>query len=98
MDWNSLVLESSSYPQTPRPSTIVIVGDPSSGKTTLGKELAKVLGSLFIDVEETLNEYILQENNLLFAEALSGKTIDERITAEVLDQLVHQEEVGFEAM
>ena len=43
-------------------SNIVLIGMPSSGKTTIGQPLASALGKLFIDTDAAINE---RENKAL---------------------------------
>ena len=65
---------------------IYLIGLPSSGKTTLGKQLAQAIGSEFIDMDDLIEHKEGQKIPSIFAQ--KGEEYFRKIEREVLVQMV----------
>ena len=67
--------------------TIVLVGTPGAGKTTVGAELADLLGKSFVDVDARIEEVVGKPVAEIFAD--DGETrfraLEESATLELLE-------------
>ncbi|MCQ2772810.1 MAG: AAA family ATPase, partial [Bacilli bacterium] len=64
---------------------VVLIGMPTSGKTTVGKELAKSLNKQFVDVDEEIVKRIGMEISEFFAK--SGEAAFRDIESEVITEI-----------
>lgn len=69
-----------------KPNKIVLVGFMGSGKTTLGKKLAKKLGYAFIDLDEAIEQHEQQPISVIFKNAGEHyfRTVEQKILHEKL--------------
>ncbi|MFN4245053.1 MAG: shikimate kinase [Brevinematia bacterium] len=72
---------------------IFLVGYRATGKTTIGKELANILGWEFIDTDKEIERYTSKSIKEIFE--TKGEKAFREIESEVLKKLTEQEEVVF---
>jgi shikimate kinase len=65
---------------------IYLIGLPSSGKTTLGKQLAQAIQSEFIDMDDLIEQKEQQTISAIFAK--KGEDYFRKVEQEMLNQLV----------
>ena len=66
--------------------TIVLIGAPGAGKTTVGAELARLLGRAFVDVDARIEEVVGKSVSEIFADEGEAhfRSLEEAATLELL--------------
>ena len=66
--------------------TIVLIGAPGAGKTTVGAELARLLGRAFVDVDARIEEVVGKPVSEIFADEGEAhfRSLEESTTLELL--------------
>ena len=84
-------------PTHEKPLCILLIGAPGSGKTTLADQLSKTLGITHLDIPLLIINLLSQKEKYraLWEHIADGETIDEALAMEILDQIIHTEDIAF---
>lgn len=86
----TLNAEEKPTPQSPLPPRIFLVGFMGSGKTTIGRLLARRLGRPFIDLDERIVERTGQSISQIFAER--GEAAFRKLETELINEVIGEPE------
>ncbi|KAM5165186.1 adenylate kinase 9 [Mantella aurantiaca] len=80
-----------------KPTCVLIVGKPGTGKATLGRKISQSWNCIYIEAKELINEHIkrgTEQGNMILELLYKGQSVNDEVIVQMIVDKINSEEVA----